>query len=279
MVTPGWVRTRTQPIGVEDCATLSRALSAVLFVSAFDVVSFGLAFTVLAAVFSWAYYIFFEMLWNGQTPGKRVLRLRVVDAQGLQLQFSQIAFRNLFASKMNLIVGFIMLAGMFPVAIRQTQTTTEESHGSNLAQAGAKYLERYHGGRGLLLGGVPGVAPGGRGVSSAEAHDGDHHRDDRDDEDQGAGPADGFDGVHGRTSVRNVRTAVHSCSDLALRGREPRSLGGHLGQRHGDQSRTTHDREDRERHEHRDRGERREHGDRASRAGEGDVHGSHTAIR
>lgn len=38
-------------------------------------------------------------------------------------------------------IGFIMLAGMFPVAIRQTQTTTEESHGSNLAQAGAKYLE------------------------------------------------------------------------------------------------------------------------------------------
>src|SRR5688572_27412480 len=38
-------------------------------------------------------------------------------------------------------IGFIMLAGMFPVAIRQTQSTAEESHGANLAQAGAKYLE------------------------------------------------------------------------------------------------------------------------------------------
>jgi hypothetical protein len=39
-------------------------------------------------------------------------------------------------------IGFIMLAGMFPVAIRQTQTTAEESHGAILAQAGAKILEQ-----------------------------------------------------------------------------------------------------------------------------------------
>lgn len=36
-----------------------------------------------------------EWLWRGQTLGKRVLRLRVMDAQGLQLQFSQVAIRNL----------------------------------------------------------------------------------------------------------------------------------------------------------------------------------------
>jgi alanine dehydrogenase len=38
-------------------------------------------------------------------------------------------------------------------------TPMSEVAGRMAVQAGAKYLEKYHGGRGLLLGGVPGVAP------------------------------------------------------------------------------------------------------------------------
>ena len=41
------------------------------------------------------YGILFEWLWRGQTIGKRLLKLRVMDAQGLHLQFSQIVIRNL----------------------------------------------------------------------------------------------------------------------------------------------------------------------------------------
>jgi uncharacterized RDD family membrane protein YckC len=41
------------------------------------------------------YAIGTEWYWRGQTIGKRVLRLRVVDADGLRLQFSQIVIRNL----------------------------------------------------------------------------------------------------------------------------------------------------------------------------------------
>ena len=41
------------------------------------------------------YGITSEWLWRGQTVGKRLLRLRVMDAQGLRLQFSQIVIRNL----------------------------------------------------------------------------------------------------------------------------------------------------------------------------------------
>lgn len=41
------------------------------------------------------YPIACEWWWRGQTLGKRLLRLRVVDAQGLRLQFSQIVIRNL----------------------------------------------------------------------------------------------------------------------------------------------------------------------------------------
>jgi len=41
------------------------------------------------------YGITCEWFWRGQTIGKRLLRLRVVDAEGLRLQFHQVATRNL----------------------------------------------------------------------------------------------------------------------------------------------------------------------------------------
>jgi uncharacterized RDD family membrane protein YckC len=41
------------------------------------------------------YGILTEWYWHGQTIGKRLLRLRVADVYGLQLQFSQIVIRNL----------------------------------------------------------------------------------------------------------------------------------------------------------------------------------------
>ncbi len=46
-------------------------------------------------VISIGYPIALEWLWRGQTLGKRLLRLRVVDEQGLRLQFSQVVIRNL----------------------------------------------------------------------------------------------------------------------------------------------------------------------------------------
>lgn len=52
-------------------------------------------YTVLAAVFSWAYYIFFEMLWNGQTPGKRWVGLRVIRTNGTPITLSESLIRNL----------------------------------------------------------------------------------------------------------------------------------------------------------------------------------------
>lgn len=49
-------------------------------------------------VLSTGYGIFLEWQWRGQTVGKRLLHLRVMDVQGLHLTFSQIAIRNLFRS-------------------------------------------------------------------------------------------------------------------------------------------------------------------------------------
>lgn len=51
----------------------------------------------LVAVFALntGYKILAEWFWRGQTVGKRVMRLRVMDAEGMRLQFSQVVLRNL----------------------------------------------------------------------------------------------------------------------------------------------------------------------------------------
>jgi uncharacterized RDD family membrane protein YckC len=55
----------------------------------------GLAGIIAYFVMSIGYRIFTEWKWRGQTVGKRLLRLRVVDAQGKRLAFEQVAMRNL----------------------------------------------------------------------------------------------------------------------------------------------------------------------------------------
>jgi uncharacterized RDD family membrane protein YckC len=52
-------------------------------------------FIVLYSAISIGYGIATEWHWRGQSLGKRMLRLRVIDASGLKLQLSQIVVRNL----------------------------------------------------------------------------------------------------------------------------------------------------------------------------------------
>lgn len=61
---------------------ISRDLASAVIILAYFSISIG-------------YGIFLEWYWRGQTIGKRLLRLRVMDAQGLRLTFSQIVMRNL----------------------------------------------------------------------------------------------------------------------------------------------------------------------------------------
>ena len=46
-------------------------------------------------LFSQCYRIALEWMWRGQTVGKKLFRLRVMDADGLHLQFHQVLLRNL----------------------------------------------------------------------------------------------------------------------------------------------------------------------------------------
>jgi uncharacterized RDD family membrane protein YckC len=57
------------------------------------------------------YGIFFEWAWRGQTVGKRVFRLRVVDAEGMRLQFDQVVTRNLLRF-VDMLPAFYFVGGV-----------------------------------------------------------------------------------------------------------------------------------------------------------------------
>jgi uncharacterized RDD family membrane protein YckC len=77
------------------------ALAALLRVIT-PLVAFGRAPAWLIALFGlvsfailWGYYIFFETLWNGQTPGKRRNGLRVIRRSGTPITAGEAVIRNL----------------------------------------------------------------------------------------------------------------------------------------------------------------------------------------
>jgi len=77
-------------------STLCTSMNTLLNI--FGVISPDLAsaFSILTYfIISIGYGITLEWYWQGRTIGKRILRLRVLDVQGLRLQFSQIVVRNL----------------------------------------------------------------------------------------------------------------------------------------------------------------------------------------
>jgi hypothetical protein len=74
--------------------------------------SYGIALQVmLSFIISMGYGICLEWFWRGQTLGKRLLRLRVVDEQGLRLRGSQIVLRNLLRAVDGLPL-FYLVGGM-----------------------------------------------------------------------------------------------------------------------------------------------------------------------
>ena len=56
----------------------------------------------------WVYFVAFEAGWNGTTPGKRALRLRVVKAGGYPLSFMDAVLRNLLRTADFLPVGYLL---------------------------------------------------------------------------------------------------------------------------------------------------------------------------
>jgi len=107
-----------------DLACIS-AVSVVMriFTGLFGVLNpdFAMAFQVVAYfVVSIGYGILTEWYWRGQTLGKRLLRLRVLDERGLKLEFNQIVIRNLLRC-IDMLPGFYAVGGVFCLLTRHVQ--------------------------------------------------------------------------------------------------------------------------------------------------------------
>lgn len=55
----------------------------------------SIVFLTLFFVLLWGYYIIFETVWSGQTPGKRLVGIRVIKTSGYPIGFVEAAIRNL----------------------------------------------------------------------------------------------------------------------------------------------------------------------------------------
>jgi uncharacterized RDD family membrane protein YckC len=94
-----------------------------VIVGTLSVVSHDLAsaFSILVYfVTSIGYGMTMEYFWRGQTIGKRLFRLRVMDEQGLSLQFHQVAIRNLLRFVDSLPL-FYLVGGLACLITRNAQ--------------------------------------------------------------------------------------------------------------------------------------------------------------
>jgi len=73
---------------------LALSLSSVADGDAAAIWAFAIITLLVFAIF-WGYYVFFETIWHGQTPGKRRAGLRVIREGGYPIGFSQAALRNI----------------------------------------------------------------------------------------------------------------------------------------------------------------------------------------
>jgi len=67
------------------------------------------ALIVVEFVIYWGYYMYFETVWNGQTPGKRYTRLRTVREGGLPINLACAAIRNLIRVLDSLLIGLVFM--------------------------------------------------------------------------------------------------------------------------------------------------------------------------
>jgi uncharacterized RDD family membrane protein YckC len=111
------VRQVVTPEGIPIAFTLASAgdraaafmIDVVIQIAVVAVISIGLAVAIGGDTSSWLapvvillsflvinfYFAFFEIRWQGATPGKRKLGLRVIDSRGGQLEASAVFARNL----------------------------------------------------------------------------------------------------------------------------------------------------------------------------------------
>lgn len=74
--------------------TIVAALSSATWVKGLGGLEIGVMLVLFFAL-EWGYFVVFEVLFNGSSPGKRAFRLRVIHQDGRALSFSESLLRNL----------------------------------------------------------------------------------------------------------------------------------------------------------------------------------------
>ncbi len=74
-------------------------------------------FTLWQFVVLWGYFLFFEWLWQGQTPGKYLLGIRVIQWRGTAITFFHSAVRNLLRVADSLPIPLPLGPGLLGFAV------------------------------------------------------------------------------------------------------------------------------------------------------------------
>ena len=73
----------------------------------------ALATIILIFVFLWGYHIFFEKLFQGQTPGKKMMGIQVLNQKGHFVSWKESMIRNLIRALDSLPTPLYFLGGIF----------------------------------------------------------------------------------------------------------------------------------------------------------------------
>ena len=85
----------------------------------------GAIWILAAFIIATAYPMLTEWLWRGQTLGKRLFRLRVMDVDGLNLHVSQVVLRNLLRA-IDMLPVFYLVGGAAAMLTRHVQRRSAE---------------------------------------------------------------------------------------------------------------------------------------------------------
>jgi uncharacterized RDD family membrane protein YckC len=96
---------------------LEKVLSVLVAISADAAGAVGILVYFAANI---GYGMFLEWFWRGQTLGKRLMRLRVMDEEGLRLRPSQVVVRNLLRF-VDMLPGLYLVGGLAAVASSRGQ--------------------------------------------------------------------------------------------------------------------------------------------------------------
>jgi uncharacterized membrane protein SpoIIM required for sporulation/uncharacterized RDD family membrane protein YckC len=112
----------------------------------------------------WLYYVFFEFFWNGQTPGKRALGIRVVMDGGYPVTFTAAAVRN-FVRLVDLLPSFYLAGVVSAFADRRAKRIGDLAAGTLVVREDpfdVRYLaviETASAPAGEIAGGRPALTP------------------------------------------------------------------------------------------------------------------------